>query len=86
MPQHSTAVLEGRAGSQASAHPWAAPAWSTSGAATPSRQCGLGLAAALLVLFAVGAYAVLGWRLKYLAWAVILGPFTFARPPVALRP
>ncbi len=38
----------------------------------------------VLVLLAVGAYAVLDWKLKYLASAVILGPFTFARPLVAV--
>ena len=39
---------------------------------------------ALLVLAALGCYAVLNWRLKYLASALILGPFTLLRPGVAL--
>lgn len=39
---------------------------------------------ALLVLAALACYAVLGWRLKYLASAVILGPFTLLRPAVAI--
>ncbi len=36
-----------------------------------------------LVAAALGAYAVLDWRLKYLAVAVILGPMTWIRPWVA---
>jgi hypothetical protein len=36
-----------------------------------------------LVLAALAVYALLGWRLKYLASAVILGPFTLLRPAVA---
>ncbi len=39
---------------------------------------------ALLALAALACYAALGWRLKYLASAVILGPFTLLRPAVAL--
>ena len=39
---------------------------------------------AAVVGLALGAYGVLGWRLKYIAMAVILGPFTLARPVVAL--
>jgi hypothetical protein len=39
---------------------------------------------ALLVLLALLSYAVLGWRQRYLASALILGPFTFLRPVVAL--
>jgi hypothetical protein len=39
---------------------------------------------ALLVLAALSCYAALGWRLKYLASAVILGPFTLFRPAVAI--
>lgn len=38
---------------------------------------------AAVVLLALAVYAVLGWRLKYLATAVILGPFTLIRPAVA---
>jgi hypothetical protein len=37
-----------------------------------------------VVLLALAVYAGLGWRLKYLASAVILGPFTLARPLVAV--
>lgn len=36
-----------------------------------------------LVLAALVVYALLDWRLKYLASAVILGPFTLLRPAVA---
>jgi len=39
---------------------------------------------ALLVLAALACYAALGWRLKYLASAVILGPFTLLRPAVTI--
>jgi hypothetical protein len=38
----------------------------------------------LLVLTALLAYGVLDWRQRYLASALILGPFTFLRPLVAL--
>lgn len=38
---------------------------------------------ASVVLIALAAYAVLNWRRKYLAMAVILGPCTLARPLVA---
>jgi len=38
---------------------------------------------AAVVLAALTAYAALGWRRKYLAMAVILGPCTLARPWVA---
>lgn len=52
-------------------------------------RVGLGMIAvylpyALLVLAALLAYAILGWRFRYLASAVILGPFTLARPLVAV--
>jgi hypothetical protein len=39
---------------------------------------------AVVVLLALAAYGVLGWRQKYLASAMILGPFTLVRPVVAL--
>lgn len=39
---------------------------------------------ALLTLIALACYATLNWRLKYLASALILGPFTLIRPGVAL--
>jgi hypothetical protein len=39
---------------------------------------------ALVVLGALVAFAVLPWRVGYLATAVLLGPLTFARPLVAL--
>lgn len=39
---------------------------------------------ALLVLIALGGYTVLNWRLRYLASALILGPFTLLRPAVAV--
>jgi len=39
---------------------------------------------ALLTLLALLSYAVLGLRQRYLASALILGPFTFLRPLVAL--
>jgi hypothetical protein len=39
---------------------------------------------ATLVLAALLAYAVLGWRQRYIATAVVLGPFTLLRPVVAV--
>lgn len=39
---------------------------------------------ALLVLIALACYAALNWRLKYLASALILGPFTLLRPAIAI--
>ncbi|QHT57888.1 hypothetical protein GXP71_18570 [Cellulomonas sp. H30R-01] len=39
---------------------------------------------AVVVLLAVGAYALLDWRLRFLATAVVLGPGTFLRPAVAV--
>ena len=39
---------------------------------------------ALLVIIALGCYAALDWRLKYLASALILGPFTLLRPVIAV--
>lgn len=39
---------------------------------------------ALLVLLALACYAALNWRLKYLAAALILGPFTLIRPVIAI--
>jgi len=39
---------------------------------------------AALVLLALLVYATLGWRQKYLASAVILGPFTLLRPVIAV--
>ncbi|GAA2477235.1 hypothetical protein [Terrabacter carboxydivorans] len=39
---------------------------------------------AVVVLLALGAYAVLGWRQKYVAMALVLGPFTLVRPLVAV--
>jgi hypothetical protein len=39
---------------------------------------------ALLVLVALACYAALNWRLRYLAAAVILGPFTLLRPGIAV--
>jgi hypothetical protein len=39
---------------------------------------------AAIVVLALGAYAVLGWRKKYIAMAVVLGPFTLVRPRVAM--
>ena len=39
---------------------------------------------ALLVLLALGIYGALGWRLRYLASALILGPLTLLRPYVVL--
>lgn len=38
---------------------------------------------AVLVLAALGAYAAVSWRKKYLAMSMILGPCTFARPMIA---
>lgn len=38
----------------------------------------------LVVAVALGAYAALGWKLKYLASALILGPFTLIRPYVCI--
>ncbi len=39
---------------------------------------------ALLVLIALACYATLAWPLKYLASALILGPFTLLRPATAI--
>jgi hypothetical protein len=39
---------------------------------------------ALVVLIALGGYTVLSWRLRYLASALVLGPFTLLRPAVAI--
>jgi hypothetical protein len=39
---------------------------------------------ALIVLIALACYAALNWRLKFLASALILGPFTLLRPGVAI--
>jgi hypothetical protein len=39
---------------------------------------------ALVILVALVCYACLGWRQKYLASALILGPFTALRPIVAI--
>jgi hypothetical protein len=39
---------------------------------------------AALVLLALGAYFALGWQQRYLASAMILGPFTLLRPAVAV--
>jgi hypothetical protein len=39
---------------------------------------------ALIVVGALTCYAVLGWRQRYLASAVILGPLTLLRPAVAV--
>lgn len=38
----------------------------------------------LVVLIALAAYALLGWQHQLLASALILGPFTFLRPLVAV--
>lgn len=35
---------------------------------------------AVVVAVALGAYAALDWQLKYLASALVLGPFTLIRP------
>jgi hypothetical protein len=40
--------------------------------------------AALVVLVALAGYTVLSWRLRYLASALVLGPFTLLRPGVAI--
>ncbi len=37
----------------------------------------------VVVLAALGGYCLLSWRLRYLATALILGPFTLLRPVVA---
>ncbi len=39
---------------------------------------------ALAVGIALAAYALLDWRRKYLAIAIVLGPFTLIRPAVAI--
>lgn len=39
---------------------------------------------ALLVLIALACHAIAGWRLKYLATTLILGPFTLLRPGIAI--
>jgi hypothetical protein len=39
---------------------------------------------AVLVLAALACYGLLGWRHRFLASALILGPFTLARPAVAI--
>jgi hypothetical protein len=39
---------------------------------------------ALIVGIALTVYLLLGWRQRYLASAIVLGPFTFLRPVVAL--
>lgn len=39
---------------------------------------------ALLMLAALACYTTLAWRLKYLASALILGPFTLLRPGIAI--
>ena len=39
---------------------------------------------ALLMLTALACYAALNWRLKYLATALILGPFTLLRPVIVI--
>jgi hypothetical protein len=39
---------------------------------------------ALLVLAALACYATLNWQLKYLASALVLGPFTLLRPGIAI--
>ena len=64
----------------AAAATWPAGAYARAGTAMLTVYLPYGA----LVLLAVGAYAVLDWKLKYLASAVILGPFTFARPLVAV--
>jgi len=38
--------------------------------------------ASLVVLTALGCYSALGWRNRYLASALILGPLTWLRPAV----
>ncbi|WP_251153113.1 hypothetical protein [Cellulosimicrobium sp. Marseille-Q4280] len=61
------------------------------GAATMATYRAAGLAAmavlgpyALIVLLALGVYGALRWELKYLASALVLGPFTLIRPAVVL--
>ena len=39
---------------------------------------------ALLVLATLACYATLNWRLRYLASALVLGPFTLLRPGIAI--
>ena len=39
---------------------------------------------ALLVLIALACYTALNWRYKYLASALILGPFTLIRPVIVI--
>ncbi|HEX4090455.1 MAG TPA: oxidoreductase [Trebonia sp.] len=39
---------------------------------------------AMVVLGALGCYLTMGWRTRYLASAVLLGPLTLARPAVAV--
>ena len=39
---------------------------------------------ALAVIVALAAYATMDWRKRYLASAVILGPFTFIRPALVI--
>jgi hypothetical protein len=39
---------------------------------------------ALLVLAALACYVTLNWQLKYLASALVLGPFTLFRPGIAI--
>ena len=39
---------------------------------------------AILVLAALGCYLTLGWRQRYLASSLILGPLTLLRPVVAV--
>jgi hypothetical protein len=39
---------------------------------------------ALLVLAALACYVTLNWQLKYLASALVLGPFTLLRPIIAI--
>ena len=38
----------------------------------------------VLVLLAIAVYCLLGWRQRYLASAMILGPFTLAQPVVTV--
>ena len=42
------------------------------------------LAAGALVLLALSAHVVLDWRRRFVASALVLGPFTLGRPAVAL--
>lgn len=39
---------------------------------------------AAVVTTALAAYAVLGWRQKYVAMALVLGPFTLVRPLIVI--